>query len=74
MQHSDIEILLDASVRLARMETALKEVTRALRDTVAENDLLREELQLANLKLQRMRLPLRVVPSDLPALLRPQAE
>lgn len=73
---TDLEILLDASVRLAQARRALKEVTQSLRDAMAENDLLREELQLANLKLQRAgrRLHLHLVASNLPALLRPQAE
>lgn len=56
--------------RLCLSTRALAEVTAALRDTMNENELLRAELELANLKLQaRVERHLRIV--GMPALLKP---
>ena len=54
---SDMELLLEASLEFVRMRKALEEVTAALAATIHENDLLREQLKLAELKLQRIARP-----------------
>jgi hypothetical protein len=47
---SELERLLEASIEYARMRKMLAEVVR-------ENDILREELKIAELKLQRLARP-----------------
>ena len=65
-----LEIQLSASLTIARSNAMLRAVTAELRRTMAENELLRAQLRLANLKIERR---LRAVPKGTPALLRPQA-
>jgi hypothetical protein len=47
------DVILELQKRCELSRRALAEMTNALRDTMIENDLLRAELDLANLKLQQ---------------------
>jgi hypothetical protein len=54
---SDLERQLEASIEYVRMRRILKEQTDALANAMHENDILREENKLLELKLARVTRP-----------------